>query len=492
MSYNMDSPLRESKKFDWRWAVLAIALIGVVVLAVAINLNYNHPAKEASSSNIDIDNGDSKINWNHYQTYDVELSDTLTIASSGTYHLTGSIEDGMINIKITDEAVVRLILDNVSIKNSSGPAIACYGGDDLVLELVGENHLEDGKSYSGFDEDVNGAIYSKADLTFTGSGSLSIQANYQDAIVGKDDLKINGGNYSIIANDDGIRGKDSVYITDGKISIEAKGDGIKSTNETDSSKGFVLIAGGEITLAAGDDGIHAYNKLIIDDGKVSVTKSYEGLEAQQITINDGEVSVFANDDGINAGGGNDNSSGNRMGTFDTNENCILSINGGSVYVNAAGDGIDSNGYLYINGGSVVVDGPTNNGNGALDAGAQIVMSGGDAIAVGASGMATNLGTTSTVYNVSVYFATTQAKDTKIEIKDENGDTIISHTSAKTFSHMAVGTTKFEFGKTYSIYLNGLLSNSFTISGTVTTVGGNNSATAPGQGANRAPRQTMQR
>ena len=144
-----------------------------------------------------------------------------------------------------------------------------------------------------------------------------------------------------------------------------------------------------------------------------------------MTINGGEISIVATDDGINAGGGADNSATGRPGEnpFKTDENCVLAINGGEIYVNAAGDGVDSNGYLYFNGGSTVVDGPTNNGNGALDAGLGIIMEGGKVIAVGAAGMAEAIGNDSGVCNISVYFPTMQAAGTLIEVRNANGETV---------------------------------------------------------------------
>ena len=335
-----------------------------------------------------------------------------------------------------------------------------------MIELVGSNYLEDGSSYgSDYDEDVKGAIYSKADLTFDGEGSLTLKANYQDGIVSKDDLKFNGGTYNITAKDDGIRGKDSVYIVDGDFTILASGDGIKSTNTTDSSKGFVLISSGEI----------------------DIKKSYEGIEARMIIIDGGEISIFSNDDGVNATVASTTTTNSRNPMMDVNENCSIIINGGDTYVNAAGDGLDSNGYIYINGGKVVVDGPTNSGNGALDAGVEIVMNGGTAIAIGASGMAENLGSSSTIYNISVFFSSTLAKGTKIEIKNSAGETILEHTAAKAFAHLAAGTANFTLGETYTIYINGEEYTTFKISNITTVVGNggyNMGGGAPGQQGGR--------
>ena len=508
---------RERRWWDWRW--LAVVVIAVVALVVAIIVNIQVTDNSAGKllSGIKIDNSDLKVNWDKYQTVEMELTESLTITESGTYHLTGSLADGSI---VVDAGVgeVRLVLDNVSITNLTGPAILAYNAENLVIELVGDNTLADGASYgSEYNEDVDGVVYSKADLALTGAGELNITANHGDGIVGKDDVVFRGGSYAITAKDDGIRGKDSVYITGGLLTIMSEGDAIKSTNETDFGKGFVMvedgsiaataagkglkatntilisggdlalntyddaihtnnyvgITGGEIAINAGDDGVHADRELIIDGGAINIAKAYEGLEAQVVTINDGVINVVATDDGINAGGGADSSSVNRVGAnpFAGDEDCVLTINGGNVYINAAGDGMDSNGYLVFNGGYTVVDGPTNNGNGALDAGLGISLQGGSVVAVGAAGMAESLGSSSGVCNISVYFSDTQAAGTLIEVKNSANELVLEHVSAKTFSHLAAGTEALVPGETYTIYLNGEEYQSFMIM-EVTTVLGN--------------------
>ncbi len=476
---------QSSRKFDPKWSIVIITLIAVLTSTTIINLNRGSDNNTINNGgSVDIDNGDLKVNWERYSTIDIELEDSLTIANSGVYHLTGTISDGSILVNAGDHGEVKIILDNVSIKNSSGPAISCIAGEELVIELVGENYLADSAKYSAdLDEDIKGAIYSKADLAFTGDGELNLTANYQDGIVGKDDLKFNSGTYHITATDDGIRGKDSVYIVGGTFDIASRGDAIKSTNETDAGKGFILIENGNISISAGDDGIHAYRVLTIQGGNIDIAKSYEGIEAQKIIINDGEISVKASDDGINAGGSSNNNSNNPMAG---DAGCELTFNGGSVYVNASGDGLDSNGYIYFNGGKVVVDGPTNNGNGALDSGIGIVMTDGEVIAVGSSGMAETLGETSSVYNVSIYFPASQSAGTKIEVRNANDETILEHTSAKAFTHISAGSAYFKLGEAYAIYLNGEKYQDFIISDIVTTVGNSNvnNMMMPGPGGRR--------
>ena len=470
--------MRQKERRDWWWVLGGLVLIVLLVVACILNFNSQTTSYE-NTDGIKIDNGDEKIVWEEYPSYNVELKESYNITAPGTYYLSGKIDGGGISIRVPENAAVKLVFDNVTIKNPAGPAISCEEGDDLVIVLNGENYFEDGNQYdTSYDDDIKGVVYSKADLTFSGDGKLSIKANYQDGIVSKDDLKFAGGKYHISATDDGVRGKDSVYIRAGEFEIDTKGDGIKSTKENDNTKGFVLIEGGKITISAGDDGIHAYNRLIVNGGDINIAKSYEGLESQKIYVNGGDIKIFSNDDGINAGGG-ETTTDSRPGAFDVDENCIVTINGGSVYVNAAGDGIDSNGYINFNGGEVVVDGPTSDGNGALDAGAKISINGGKVIAIGASGMAEGLGTESLTYNVSVFFEDTYLKDTEIEIKNSNGDVILSHIAAKSFDHLAAGTSEFKLGETYILYIDGEEFETFTITDTTTVIGRNYNAGGPG-------------
>ena len=511
--------------FNWRLIILVLLMVVVLVCVFILNNQQTDNSALKIFNTIDIDDGDSKINWQRYSNYDIELSDSLEITKAGVYHLSGALSGGNIIINVSKEDPVKLVLDNVSISSTDGPAIACLEGDDLIIELVGNNYLEDVPSYdTQYDSDITGTLYSKADLTFQGDSSLNITSNYLDGIVSKDDLKFISGNYDIIANDDAIRGKDSVYIIDGSFNIKSNADAIKATNETDNGKGFVFIKNGNFVIDSGakgikainsllinngsfsitsyddslhsnnyigilggvfeidslDDGMHADNELIIDNGSIVVSRAYEGIEAKVVTINGGDISLTTHDDGINAGGGADDSSMNRPGSgmFNVEADCSLSINGGYVYVNSSGDGIDSNGYLYFNGGDVVIDGPANNGNGALDSGTGIVMNGGTVFAVGASGMAVSLGSSSNVHNISVYFDSVLNSGTTIEIRDSKGETVLSHTSAKSFNHLSAGTEQFELGATYTIYINNYEYIDFTISDITTVIGEINGGTGP--------------
>ena len=197
---------------------------------------------------------------------------TVTITAEGTYLLTGSLSDGQVIIDAAD-AKVTLVLDGVDISSSSGAAIAATDADEVtVITAEGsENTLSDTDSYAD-DADVNAALYSAADLTLAGTGSLTVKGNGNDGIATTDGLVIASGTITVQAEDDGIRGKDYVVVTDGTITVTSGGDAIKADNDEDDTAGYVDIQGGTVTLtASAGDGIDAATDLVITGGTVTAT-----------------------------------------------------------------------------------------------------------------------------------------------------------------------------------------------------------------------------
>lgn len=360
-------------------------------------------------------------------------------------------------------------------------------------------------------------------MVINGNGKLVVNAKYSDGIVSKDGLKIINSNIEVNSEDDGIRGKDYVAINNANLNITSKGDGIKSTNtedaelgyiaieegtiiinsETDGiqaetilnisssakivvtstddsihSNGIIVISDGTIKASSGDDGIHANTSITINGGIIDIIKSYEGIESGYIEINGGTISVIASDDGINVAGGNDSSSMNgRPGQnsfssiSDTDRKLV--INNGNITVNASGDGLDSNGSIYIKGGTVLVAGPTNSGNGALDYDGECVITGGDIAIYGAAGMSQNPSSNSTQY--SLVFQTSGNSGDEVVLKDSSGNTVKSFKAEKSYSMIIISNANIEKGKTYSLYVNGTNIGNLEVSNTVTSnssTGGN--------------------
>lgn len=240
----------------------------------------------------------------------------------------------------------------------------------------------------------------------------------------------------------GVKAGTEINVSGGSFNID-------SADDTLHSNGNITLSGGSLTLAAGDDGIHADSEVNFTGSTVDITTSYEGVEAAVINVADGEISLKATDDGFNAG---DGTSQGGMGTYSSGVS--LNISGGLVYVNADGDGLDSNGDLTISGGTVIVDGPTNSGNGALDSNGELNVDGGLLIAAGSSGMAEYPGSSSAQNSVSCTFDSTFDGGTLVTLLDESGKEIICFAPAKSFDNIILSSPDIAAGGTYTFYTGG--------------------------------------
>ena len=317
----------------------------------------------------------------------------------------------------------------------------------------------------------------------------------------------------------GLKAGKALVISGGSITIDAQDDAL----HTD---GDMTISGGECILSTGDDGAHAELSLTVLDGKITVLTSYEGLEANQITLAGGDLDITASDDGINANGGSDGFSGGFGGGFgggrggmggsfggrrnDTNnqggdmtppdgnapsgnpptmpgqdaadstttddttdKQPVLLITGGKITVNADGDGLDSNGDLRVEGGDITINGPSNGGNGAIDIGTENggagFISGGTLIALGTSSMAENFGSTSTQCAFLVTMNSFGAGET-ITITDSQGNVLYTGVTVKSANSVVFSSADLTVGETYTVTIG---SSSATVTQSSTVVGSTN-------------------
>lgn len=273
----------------------------------------------------------------------------VTISMPGVYRISGKLDDGQIIVNVDKTAypagVVELSLEGAEINSQSNSAVYIESIDDecvITAKKGTENIISDGKEYINADED-SGAIYSKDDLKIKGKGSLVVNGNCADGIVGKDSVKIFNGNITVNAADDGIRGKDSVKIGDAddtdfsNLSVTVNtpaGDGIKATNATEADKGKVIINGGTVTVKAFGDGIQGESDVKISGGTVDVY-TYEGS-------------------GYSTGGSSFDGNTNKMPT-DLSAKGIksagtINIEGGTITVDSSDDAVHGAGNVNITGG----------------------------------------------------------------------------------------------------------------------------------------------
>ena len=384
----------------------------------------------------------------------VEISgQTVTIREEGVYLVSGTLSDGQICVDAEDSDKIQIVLNGVQISNDSSAAIYVKSADKVFLTLANgtENSLAVTGAYEAIDDNnVDGVIFSKSDLTLNGTGSLTVSGGTGHGIVGKDDVVLTGGTYTITSAKKAISGKDSISIADGVYQITAGTDALHSSNTEDEEKGFIYISGGELNISAADDGIHASSSLTVAGGNINIEKCAEGLEGHTITIDDGQIQITSSDDGLNAAGDR-NSSGGTENPFEADSQAGITIHGGTLHVNAGGDGIDSNGSLTVTGGVIEVEGPENNGNGAMDIGTEAVITGGTVIASGSSGMAVNFSEKSTQGSI---LQTVDAATGTITLTDESGNVILSMDTDKQFNSVLVSSPQIVKDSTYTLTTGG--------------------------------------
>ena len=262
----------------------------------------------------------------------------------------------------------------------------------------------------------------------------------------------------------GIKSSSDIVISGGTFTIDSSDDAMHSNNA-------ITITDGKFTIASGDDGIHADSAITINSGKFNITKSYEGIESNNITVSGGDINVVASDDGINAAGGNDGSSINgRPGqnTFSSTGDRQLKINSGHIAVSAAGDGLDVNGSIYMTSGTVLINGPTNSGNGALDYDGVFEISGGLLVAAGSAGMVQAPSEQSTQYTVAMNFSNIQQAGTIAQLEDSSGKTVVTFKPDKVYQSIIISSPELKKDSAYTFYSGG--SSSGSVSGGLYTGG----------------------
>lgn len=453
----------------------------------------------------------------------VTVSDgVITITKAGNYKLTGTYE-GQIKVEAADSDMVRLILNNATITNSTGAAINVVEADEVVIYTASgtTNTVSDGSSYSDTASgSPDAAIYSKSDLTLAGEGTLKVEGKYEEGIHTTDGLVIASGTLEVNAANTGIKGKDYVDILDGTITVTASQDGIKATNDTDGNRGWVRLSGGTVNISAGDDGFKAERVLEISGGTLNITQANEGIEAQYINILDGTVNVTSSDDGINAsystttttdststesaststtqttqttqgtqgnqnsapqapsgsagqapagggqapsgtmgqppagggaGGGMGGGMGGGGGTFEVVD-ATINISGGTVTVNANGDGIDSNGTATLSGGTLIVNGPFTGGNASLDTNGDLLLNG-TTVAAGNSGdMFEAPSTNSTSGYVKISNVSNLSAGTTVQVADSSGNVVANYKATNSSTALIlVSSSKITKGESYTVY-----------------------------------------
>lgn len=542
----------------------------------ASNSSFSTKVKSGEKLDVDTHYSEQDLSWDTSSETAIDLSNptatdgvtvedgTLTITKAGTYKLSGEYQ-GQIKVETADSDAVRLVLDNANITNSSGAALNVVNADEVILYSASgtTNTISDGADYTATGEDdPDAVVYSKADLTIAGEGTLKVNGNHEDGIHTSDGLVIASGTLEVNAANTGIKGKDYVDILGGTINVTAQQDGIKSTNDTDEGKGWTRLSNGTVTVNAGDDGFKASRVVEISGGSLTVEQSDEGIEAQYINVSGGDVNVTSADDGMNASlktsdsestdssantsdtanqqqnnqqqgslpGGQQNGASNQQqqgtgqpqppamsgtsqdgtsqngtsgtaqqqnntqnqgnqnmgqppampggnaqdgttgtgqqgmgqppqggmpggggGTFEVID-AAINVSGGHVTVNAEGDGIDSNGVTTLSGGTLIVNGPSQGGNAALDTNGDLLLNGATVLSGSTADMFEAPSTNSTSGYLKLTNSSGFEQGSTVQVADSSGKVVANYKVTKSNVQLVlVSSSSIVKGQSYTVY-----------------------------------------
>lgn len=550
----------------------------------ASNSSFSTNVKSGEKLDVDTHYSEQDLSWDTSSETAIDLSNptatdgvtvedgTLTITKAGTYKLSGEYQ-GQIKVETADSDAVRLVLDNANITNSSGAALNVVNADEVILYSASgtTNTISDGADYTATGEDdPDAVVYSKADLTIAGEGTLKVNGNHEDGIHTSDGLVIASGTLEVNAANTGIKGKDYVDILGGTINVTAQQDGIKSTNDTDEGQGWTRLSNGTVTVNAGDDGFKASRVVEISGGSLTVKQSDEGIEAQYINVSGGDVNVTSADDGMNASlktsnsestdssantsdtanqrqnnqqqgslpGGQQNGASNQQqqgtgqppqgqppavsgtsqdgtsqngasgtaqqqnntqnqgnqnmgqppampggnaqdgtsqngttgtgqqgmgqppqggmpggggGTFEVVD-AAINVSGGNITVNAEGDGIDSNGVTTLSGGTLIVNGPSQGGNAALDTNGDLLLNGATVLSGSTADMFEAPSTNSTSGYLKLTNSSGFEQGSTVQVADSSGKVVANYKVTKSNVQLVlVSSSSIVKGQSYTVY-----------------------------------------
>lgn len=495
----------------------------------ASSSSFSTNVKSGEKLDVDTHYSEQDLSWDTSSETAIDLSNptatdgvtvedgTLTITKAGTYKLSGEYQ-GQIKVETADSDAVRLVLDNANITNSSGAALNVVNADEVILYSASgtTNTISDGADYTATGEDdPDAVVYSKADLTIAGEGTLKVNGNHEDGIHTSDGLVIASGTLEVNAANTGIKGKDYVDILGGTINVTAQQDGIKSTNDTDEGKGWTRLSNGTVTVNAGDDGFKASRVVEISGGSLTVEQSDEGIEAQYINVSGGGVNVTSADDGMNASlktsdsestdssantsdtadqqqnntqnqgnqnmgqppampGGNAQDGKSQNGTTGTGQqgmgqppqggmpgggggtfeviDAAINVSGGHVTVNAEGDGIDSNGVTTLSGGTLIVNGPSQGGNAALDTNGDLLLNGATVLSGSTADMFEAPSTNSTSGYLKLTNSSGFEQGSTVQVADSSGKVVANYKVTKSNVQLVlVSSSSIVKGQSYTAY-----------------------------------------
>ena len=348
------------KKLITILSILMLIVLSGCNTVISDTVKEDEDEEVAEAYNLSFNESDTDASYQINGSTLIELgSEDVKITKGGTYILQGTLDNASVIVEVEKDIDVQLVLNNATINSGDFAGIYIVEGDEITITLAegSVNTISDSSSYTQIDDNnVDALIYSKADLIINGNGTLNLKSDYNHGIVSKDDLVITGGNYNIETAGQGLSGKDALMISNGNFKLTTYKDSLKSDNSEDEYRGYVYISGGTFVINSYADAIYGTSLVNIEGGNFTINtaefeisggdftiEAHEGIEGTYIKINGGDIDISASDDGINAA----QKVSDYTATFEMNDG-NLSVNMGQGDT----DAIDSNGYIYINGGTI--------------------------------------------------------------------------------------------------------------------------------------------
>lgn len=442
--------------------------VQIVLNGVQINCENNAPifiqkaektvitlAKDSINSLTD--SGEYTLDTDGEPTATLFSKDDLVINGTGVLNVISSYLDGIvskddlkivsgtINITSADDGILGK--DLLAIKNGTitidavGKGLKATNDTDTTKGLI---YIQDGAfNIKSTDDAINSCNLLQID-----GGAFEIDTG-DDGLHADKNLTVNGGDININNSYEGIE-SDEIVINEGNINIKSTDDGINAAESTTSTTGVTGATGNTgttgTTETTGTTGATETTGATGTTGAIGTTGATGTTGAVAPTSN----AVAANVQDTSFGGGRGGGGGMGMAVGDS----TFTMNGGYVVVNAEGDGIDLNGNGYVTAGTLIVLGPSNSGNGALDYDGELVISGGTVLALGASGMAQTPSASSTIPVLSINLAAAQVADTILHIEDDNQNAVITFSPQKGYQSIVFASSTLELNKSYSIYVGG--------------------------------------
>ncbi|MGA6224551.1 carbohydrate-binding domain-containing protein [Streptomyces umbrinus] len=388
----------------------------------------------------------------------------LTVTGDGKLTVRGNGNDGIAStdglVIASGTIVVDAVDDGIRGKDylivEGGSVTVTAGGDGLKADnsedkdsgyvAVGDGTVKVTAKGDGVD--------AATDLVATG-GTLTVESGGGSGTQPSDDASTKGLKAGVIN-----------VLEGGTVAVDASDDAVHSD-------GAVHVNGAKVTAASGDDGVHAEGDLTVDKGTLKVTSAVEGVEGADISVNGGTADIRSSDDGINAAGGTSSSGGGGGGGGgfgggpggggggESVGDYKLTVSGGTLVVDSEGDGLDSNGTAEITGGTVVVNGPQQGGNGALDVNGDFGISGGVLLAAGSAGMAVAPSTDSEQGWLSATLDSSVPAGTTLHVVDSDGKVVATYVTSKSIQNVVYSSSAVKSGEEYEIHSGGTKSGTGT-------------------------------